>query len=204
MDHLVFVARDLDEGIAHIEGLLGVKMQPGGCHQGRGTRNALLALSEDTFLEVLAVDPAQPEPLEPRWLGVDAVTEPTLVTWAAKSSDLPAVVAGGRAAGVDLGEPSTASRQKPDGTTIAWGFSDPRAERNGGLIPFFLDWGDTPHPGASLPEECSFVDITAECPNPEEFRARVEALGLDMVVRFGKVPRLAARIRTPHGVVELR
>jgi hypothetical protein len=52
VDHLVYATPDLDRGIDEIEKLLGVRASPGGQHQGRGTRNALVALGPTAYLEI--------------------------------------------------------------------------------------------------------------------------------------------------------
>ena len=44
MDHLVFAAPDLDEGVRHIETHLGVATSSGGRHAGYGTKNRLVGL----------------------------------------------------------------------------------------------------------------------------------------------------------------
>ena len=48
MDHLVFAAPDLDEGVRHIETHLGIATSPGGRHAGYGTKNRLVGLGPKT------------------------------------------------------------------------------------------------------------------------------------------------------------
>src|SRR5690349_12928563 len=91
VDHLVYAAPDLDAAVNALAQLTGARASPGGPHPGRGTRNALLALGPASYLEIVGPDAAQPAPAEPRWLSVDAVDAPRLVTWAARVDDLDAV-----------------------------------------------------------------------------------------------------------------
>src|SRR6186713_405022 len=88
LDHLVYAVPDLDSGVADLEQRLGVRASAGGQHQGRGTRNALIALGPDSYLEILAPDPAQPRPAAGRWFGVDENVPARLAGWAAKGADL--------------------------------------------------------------------------------------------------------------------
>lgn len=204
MDHLVFVAPDLDEGVRRIEELFGAEMSPGGRHHGFGTHNRLLGLGPEGYMEVIAIDPEQPDPTGPRWFGLDDVSEMRLATWCAKSDDLETLVARGRDAGIDLGEISIGGRERPDGSRLSWTVSDPWAGRAGGVVPFFIDWGSTEHPAGRLPNVCTFKGIRVEHPQPVAVTAWLDALGLDVAVSEGDTPRVIATIQTPRGEIELR
>ena len=203
MDHLVFAALDLEEGVRHVERLTGARMSPGGRHHGFGSHNRLLRLGDDCYMEVVAIDPDQPAPEGPRWFGLDSLEEPRLVTWCAKSSDLAGLVAQGRDAGIDLGEPIAGGRERADGARLSWTFTDPWAERAGGVIPFFIDWGTSPHPAESMPAVCTFAGLRLEHPDPASVRTWLDALGLDTPVTAGHAARVIATLETPDGVVEL-
>ncbi|MDA0328176.1 MAG: VOC family protein [Gemmatimonadetes bacterium] len=204
MDHLVFAAPDLDEGVRTIEDLFGVEMKAGGQHHGFGTRNRLVGLGPSTYMEVVSIDPDQPDPERPRWFGLDDLAAPRLVTWCAAAPDLPALVARGRAAGIDLGDPAPGGRTRPDGSRVSWTVTDPWAERAGGVIPFFIDWGKTRHPCRTLPAISTFLSARLEHPDPATVEVWLRALGLDIPVELGDAPAVIATIRTLRGVIELR
>lgn len=93
LDHLVYASPDLELGVAQIETRLGVRLLAGGSHPDWGTRNALLPLGPTTFLEVIGPDPERRAAARPRLFGIDALTAPRLVTWAAKGAELAQLTA---------------------------------------------------------------------------------------------------------------
>jgi Glyoxalase-like domain len=146
LDHIIYATPDLNLGIDALERVLGVRATPGGQHPGHGTRNAFIRLGGRTFLEILGPDRDQPRPDRPRWLGIDNLRTPRLNGWAAAESNLDEVVLKAAAAGVKLGDIHQGRRENPDGAALSWRFTDPYTVVADGLVPFFIDWGDSPHP----------------------------------------------------------
>ena len=204
IDHLVFATPDLADGVEQVEKLLGVKAVPGGQHPGAGTRNALIGLGDNTYLEIIGPDPDQPKPDRPRRFGIDGLKAPRLVTWAAKGKDLEALVTNAKSKGIDLGQVQAGSRRRPDGALLSWKLTVASELIFGGTLPFFIDWGETEHPAASLPKGCVLIALRAEHPDAKRVQAELTALGLNLRVDAGSAPTLVARIRTPNGEVELR
>lgn len=206
IDHLVYATRDLGAAARDLESLLGVAASPGGRHPLWGTRNALMALGPRTYLEIVGPDPDSPEPAAPRPFGIDTLTATGLVTWAYATGDLEAVVRSAAAHGVELGEVRTGSRRRPDGTLLRWSMTDVFAEREGGILPFLIDWGDTPHPAAGLGLGLTLVSLRLEHPEPVRITAALVALGLSAPVEVVAAARPARRavIEGPKGRVEIR
>lgn len=203
IDHLVFATPNLAEGVEQVEKLLGVKAVPGGQHPGAGTRNALIRLGELTYLEIIGPDPDQPKPALSRRFGIDDLKSSGLVTWAAKNTDLDALVQDAKKHGVDMGHVQAGSRRRPDGLLLAWKTVSTALNADG-IIPFFIDWGTTPHPASSLPKACTLFALRAEHPDANRVRAELSSLGLNLRVDARPAPALIATIHTPHGDVELR
>jgi hypothetical protein len=156
------------------------------------------------YLEIVGPDPAGPRPAGPRPFFIDSLTAPRLVTWAARGENLEAIVKDAAPHGVDLGAVSTRSRQRPDGSVISWTMTDPLMDRDGGTVPFLIDWGSSPHPADGGPTGCRLLRLRAVHPDPERVRAVLRRLGLDLDVKTGDAVALVATLQTPRGSVELR
>lgn len=198
IDHLLYGAPDLQTGMDAVERLLGVRPTEGGRHPAYGTRNALVALGSTCYLEVIAPDPEQPANPRGIGFGLGGLTEPRLVTWAVRHPEIEAA-----AKLANLGPLETGRRERPDGAVLSWRLSDPYADRMGGVIPFLIDWGDTPHPAASAPFGGRLARLRLEHPSPGRVRATLEKLSVDMDVSPGDIPRLVATIQTAEGTVDL-
>jgi glyoxalase-like protein len=204
IDHLVYATPDLSAGVRQIEALVGIHPTPGGQHPGEGTRNALVALGPTSYLEIIGPDPDQPKPDRPRKFGIDDLTGPRLVTWAAKGSDLMRLVADARRRGVSLGDVIPGSRRTPTGVLLSWHISDQRAMIADGLVPFFIDWGDTPHPATSAAAGATLISLRGEHPDPERVQRMLTELEFELPVAKGATPALVATIAGTHGRIELR
>jgi len=204
VDHLVYATPELQVGIDRIESALGLRATPGGQHPGRGTRNALLSLGPGTYLEIIGPDPEQPSPAQPRPFGIDNLKEQRLVTWAAKGQELEHLASEAGRGGVKLGEVISGSRQRADGVVLFWRYTDPRTVVAGGIVPFFIDWGKTPHPASTATQGALLIGLRGEHPDSEQVQKTLNRLGLDLRVQPGPRATLIATVSGPRGRVELR
>jgi Glyoxalase-like domain len=204
VDHLVYATPDLEAAVGQLEMILGVQAAPGGRHLAWGTRNALISLGEKAYLEIVGPDPEQPEPDWPRPFGIDKLDAPQLVTWAVKRTNLRQVVDEAKRRGVNLGDVLSGSRRRPDGVLLSWELTDPFQSLANGIIPFFIDWGETPHPAGCSTQGCSLFDLCGQHPDAEQVQVMLGSLGLCLRVVKDPVPTLVAFINTPGGMVELR
>ena len=204
VDHLVYATPDLQLGVDTAEKLFGVKAAPGGQHPGQGTRNALIALGPATYLEIIGPDPDQPKPAGGRRFGIDDLKAPHLLTWVAKGRSLETFAMDAKAHGIDLGAVIPGSRKRPDGVVLSWSYTDPRVVLADRLVPYFIDWGSSPHPAATASKGVTLAGLRAEHPDADRVQKMMKQLRLDLVVTQGPKPSLIATFNTPKGQVVLK
>ena len=203
LDHLVLAGPDLAQAVAWFAELTGVEPAPGGSHVGLGTANQLVGLGGRAYLEIIGPDPHQPAPAGPRPFGIDELTAPRIVTWAVATADVAGLVASARAAGYDPGDPAAMSRRTPDGALLEWRLTEPRVDRGGGLVPFVIDWGATPHPTTRGLPEVRLIEFSARHPEPSALRPALDALGVDLPLGRGELAALTAVVQGTDGPVPL-
>ena len=202
IDHLVYAAPDLPAAVAEVETRFGVRAQAGGAHTGSGTRNALLGLGAQTYLEIIAPDPGQPAPPMPRPFGVDGLRRGGLAGWALACDDIDAVVARARSRGYDPGEVADGQRATPAGTVLRWRLTHNATP--GSLIPFLISWGDSEHPARSAPSGLTLEAFSLEHPDPSSLAPVLTALGANVEIRPAATAAFVARLSGPNGSHLLR
>lgn len=203
VDHIVLATPDVDDTADRLSTTFGVRPVPGGRHPDWGTRNALFALGDEVYLEIVGPDLETPAPGAPRPFGIDGLSAPRLATWAVKGRSLDALVIEARSNGVELGEVQRRTRRRPDGELLGWSMTASTAPRADGIIPFFIDWGVSPHPATTSPRGGTLVGLRARHPEAAHVRVMLRSLGLDLDVEIGDEPRLIATIETRRGRIEL-
>ncbi|MBE9607650.1 VOC family protein [Acetobacteraceae bacterium H6797] len=205
IDHLVIACASLEQGAEWAERALGVAPMPGGAHPGVGTHNALLGMGA-VYLELIAPDPAQPDPPRPRPFGLD---DPAIKAAVAGTPRLVAYV--GRSTGLDalsirLGDRAGEMRAMTRGS-LRWRLLfPPQGTGLGALVPPMIEWeGRTA--AEMLPDSgLRLLALEAEHPDIAALQAGLSERGLSQAVaaREGAAPRLLARIaRTDGGVLAL-
>jgi hypothetical protein len=201
LDHLVHAAPDLDELVEEFTRRTGVAPVLGGRHVGRGTRNHLVGLGGDAYLELIGPDDPTARPL-PDVFGIDRLTAPRLAAWVVRPTDLDATVRRARENGYDPGDIAPLSRRTPDGHLLEWRLTPNRGDRFGGLAPALIDWQDARHPTANGLPQLRLVSLTGRHPDPSAARRALEALDVALDVSEGP-PGLVAVLDTPHGRITL-
>lgn len=227
VDHLVFCAPSLREGIAQVQRLTGVTAAAGGHHPGVGTHNALLSLGGDAYLEIIAADPEQPPPSRRRPFGLDdgaGSSHYPLSAFAVhpssrvRGASIEGLATAMKLACADPGPILPCSRARTDGTLLQWRFTSAWAAR--GHQPFVIAWADPERvPARSAPRGCTLVRLLVLTASYDEARvveALYEEMGLEglrekVVVRCSadeltytcRGERAPRQIPVPHGFAGL-
>ena len=202
LDHILLGCSDLDSGIDFVARRTGVRAAFGGVHPGRGTRNALLALGERRYLEVIAPDPKQDhiESFAQKQVEhLKQLASPHLIGWAAHPGDLEKFAARLRETNIAFDGPRPGSRQRPDGKLLKWKTLNLKDDKDG-LLPFFIEWSaDSLHPSADAPKGCSLMNFSAATPENEELSRAALLLQLDLPIVGSSKAALQATMVGPKG-----
>ncbi len=179
-----------------------------------GTHNAVMKLNDNTYFEIIAIDPNQGPPDRPRWFSMDnssdrlaTLNHPRLITWVVNTSSLDECI---RRSSYPYPAGFPMSRETKNGRlewliTVAEDGTLPA----GGLLPTLIQW-KSPHPAAHMPElGCRLESITIFHHNTSWLAAHLESINCHEFVTLIKLPANSAPyfevvIRSPKGMTTLR
>lgn len=191
LDHIILSIPNLAAGIEQFTAATGVNPKFGGRHPGRGTENALVALGNGRYLEILA--------------RVDGKAEPgahlTPNGWAVHTTALASVLERVRGAGVQIMGPIPGSRRTPDSTLLQW-----RTGNVGGpgleLAPFVIEWATgTPHPSTTSPAGCTLESWELLVPDDKKLGTYLAALPFEVTVHHAEKDGFRLTLQCPKGRV---
>jgi Glyoxalase-like domain len=206
LDHLVYAVPGVGEASEWLARTTGVRPVAGGRHVGLGSRNALAALGDGAYLELIGPDPSQDVKLTGHPFGLADLTAPRLVTWAVRVDDIDGAVEASRGRGYDPGPIVELERERPDGVILRWRLTRPAELPFGGVVPFLIDWGESPHPSESSPPGLRLNELFVMHPSRDDVQSAMRALDVDVEVvgTERSTPSLRALVDGSAGRVELR
>lgn len=207
-DHCVIGANDLNQGTAWLKEQLGVIIPRGGKHPAMSTHNCVAQSGNNSFLEIISIDPDAPDPGRTRLFTLDApetqaklAKGPRALCWVVNTNDLDAVIANSP---IDLGEPLELSRGD-----LSWRLTVPQdgSLAEGGLLPAFIEWSMDTHPSVNMQD----IGVTLETvqlthPDPSALTATLDQLNITHLVEVteGAERGLSFVVRKPDGeLIEL-
>ena len=132
IDHLVIVVPDLEAATRDYRSL-GFTVVPGGRHPGVGTYNALFAFTDKSYIELIAFYEARDDH---RWWA-PLQRGGGLVDFCLQTDDLAGDARVLRRAGINIGDPESRNRTRPDGAEVRWTFALARGTHRG-VAPFII------------------------------------------------------------------
>jgi catechol 2,3-dioxygenase-like lactoylglutathione lyase family enzyme len=117
IDHIVIAVRDLERAAVNFS-KAGFTVTPGGEHSGGVTHNALIALADGSYFELIAWKRPPDTPDNGWWRCLQAGEG--FIDYALRADDLDAEVARLRDAGLDVPDPVAGGRTRPDGQRVEW------------------------------------------------------------------------------------
>jgi hypothetical protein len=206
LDHLLYAGPDLERLEREAARVAGIPPAPGGRHDGMGTHNALVGLGDDVYLELIAPDPEQDGgPFAASLAGLKAAE---LHAWCARTNDPDALAARIEASGLGATRHAM-SRATPDGETLRWELLMPTGHPWAGAAPFFIAWGETPHPSRRLTGPVRLRRLDVLHPAGDDLSAWLADVGLPVDagavrVEAGQGRALRAEANGPRGPFALR
>lgn len=206
IDHFAIGCSSLTAGVKDMENALGVTVPGGSKHAAMSTHNCVMQAGDESFFELIAIDPDAPDPGRARWFSLDdPVTQarlrkrPRALTWVVNTSDLDQVLENSP---LDLGEVVHFARG--DRT---WRLTVPRdgSLPGDGLLPAFIEWSPGPHPSTGQQDlGVRLLSVRLSHPDPDRIRKYLSALNVDHLadVSAGETG-LSFELRSPNGTVIL-
>ncbi len=192
-DHLVVVARTLDEGTQYVADSLGFDPKGGGRHEVMGTWNRVVSLGPGEYLEVISVDPDAPAPARTRWFDLDRFNgTPRLGTWVCRVVDLPATLC--------VADPQVGRALPLERGDLRWSITatDDGRMPFDGAHPGIIEW-QGPHPTDRLADDgLRLLDLEVSHPDPK-LGDIVEITDSRVQISVAGDVRIRARISTPAG-----
>ena len=204
IDHIVYAVPNLEEAIGDLEKRLGIQPTFGGYHTTKGTKNALVNLGNECYLEILAIDEKNTNIKAPRWMGVDLAGPPQITRWSLKSSQLvqdSQIIQGYHP---EMGVIEGGQRKMTDGRLLTWNMILPLAAPRVELMPFMTDWQRSDiHPARELPKTCKLEGLQFYHPSPESISGYFDQLGLEVNILKSEQVEIKIGITCPKGRIQL-
>ena len=104
---------------------------------------------------------------------------------------------------IEHGRVLSGNRKQANGTVLTWQLTDLRCVIADGIVPFFIDWGKSPHPALVASGGATLVNLRAEHPDADRVLRMLGVIAVDLKVGVGAAPALIAGIDCPNGRVLL-
>ena len=207
IDHVAVGAETLEQAVAAMEVALGVTVPRGGKHDAMSTHNCVMQCGNESFFELIAIDPDAPaDPGRRRWFTLDEpatrarlAERPRALCWVVGTDDLDSVI---QSSPVDLGDVVLFTRGER-----SWRLTVPKdgSLPMDGLIPAFIEWSPGPHPSTAQQDlGVTLSRVQLSHPDADGLTDILKTLQVDHLADVREGPSgLSFALQTPKGRVVL-
>ncbi|MEM7215170.1 MAG: VOC family protein [Pseudomonadota bacterium] len=206
IDHFAVGAQSLEQGVAAMEAALGVSIPKGGKHDAMSTHNCVMQSGNESFFELISIDPDAPDPGRVRWFTLDDPStqerlseRPRALCWVVNTTDLDGIIANSP---VNLGEVVKFTRGDR-----SWRLTVPEdgSLPENGLVPAFIEWSPGPHPSTGQQDlNVRLSKIKISHPDPAKLSDMFESLQIGHLAEIQEGQHaLSFELQTPNGLVTI-
>jgi hypothetical protein len=199
LDHVVLAAPDFVEAMKEFEKMTGIKPEVVGSLRGMGTKSARVGLDNNCYLEILAPDPKNAGPLTAQ---LKSLEEGTLSPFhfgirrddiAELRDDYIPNELGWEPDHIGMGGTTA------DGTPKPYNLCFMHGHKLGGIVPYYIVWGECEHPTARIPEVGNLKSFTVRAPGGHKIHALLK--DVDYVSTEIGEPSLEFSFGSPEGTI---
>ncbi len=207
IDHFAIGCDSLAQGVRGLQEKLGVEVPAGSKHDLMSTHNCVMQSGNESFLELISIDPDAPDPGRMRWFTLDnpntkarLLQRPRALCWVVSTNNLDSLV---ETSPVDLGEIVTFVRGDR-----SWRLTVPADGHlpENALLPAFIEWSSGPHPSSGQQNlGVSLSKVLLSHPDPDALNSLLTQLQVDHLASVVKADQqaLAFELSSPKGTVIL-
>ncbi|MEM6898545.1 MAG: VOC family protein [Pseudomonadota bacterium] len=196
VDHIGYVAPDIDAAIDQIEDQTGVRPMVVGIFGAQ--KRAVLRLGDEAFLEILGPAPGTTEPLDPLMQAAVELPEPQILFWYMAVSDFDTYANHTASVGHALQMEQTVNRGG-----YHYRIAGPDGIINAPVVPWVIHWMAKMQELANAPSIGTLKTIQLHHPEPNRIQPVLNRLQIDLQVEDGARPMVALEIETANGMLRL-
>ncbi len=197
LDHIVLGAVTLEEGTEYVEHILQAKLSNIGYHKNMGTHNRVIRISDEVYLEVIAIDPKIKNIKNKKWFNLDNLNLQS------KLKKLPQIIG----YVIENKDISISKYYDPffeaSRANFRWQFAMPTSKNNildsqiieTGVIPSLISWKSEKPIHQMKKNQFELISFEIEIPkNKQQFNTFLKDFGVIEYVSVSSITKLNSSI----------
>lgn len=201
LDHVIWAVPDLEKGIAFFSEQTGIQPVYGGEHSNGVTANFLVAVGACTYLEIVGPKPGGE--LSGLGAGAGRYSSKNMAGFALGLADANNAQALFQKAGIEAGALREGSRNKPDGSLVAWKSTSLPGEFGDHTFQFSIEWTAGVHPALTSPKGITLKRLILMGDRAYQYSELVEQFGLPITIMAEGSRNIRLELETPNGLLVL-